>query len=86
MEIEVRDNNEIVFTGYAEDFLFMKENDIELEILLDKLERKPYNSIIRYENMEIEKIKSLMWDWMKILYGKRGKSYGYYFNSGKWKQ
>ena len=63
MEIEVRDNNEIVFTGYAEDFLFMKENDIELEILLDKLERKPYNSIIRYEEMEIKKVQSLMWDW-----------------------
>ena len=38
MEIEVRVDGEDVFIGLAEDFLFIKDCDIELENLLDKLE------------------------------------------------
>lgn len=51
-----------IFRGEAEEFLFEKENNIELEILLDKLELKPYNSIVRFENLRIEKMLDLLWD------------------------
>ena len=63
MEIEVRVDGEIVFIGLAEDFLFMKDCDIELENLLDKLETMDYNSIVEFENMEIEKLEERpLWD------------------------
>ena len=62
MIIEVRECDEVVFNGDADEFLFMKDNDIELENLLDKLESKPYNSIVRFENVEIEKLLDLLWD------------------------
>ena len=62
MEIEVRVDNEVVFNGDADEFLFMQDNDIELENLLDKLESKPYNSIIRFEETEIEKLEYNLWD------------------------
>lgn len=42
-----------IFRGEAEEFLFEKENNIELEILLDKLESMPYNSVIKIENLKI---------------------------------
>ena len=57
MEIEVRVDGEIVFIGLAEDFWFIKDCDIELENLLDKLETMDYNSIVEFENMEIEKLE-----------------------------
>lgn len=56
MFIEVKNENEVIFNGEADDFLFMQDNDIELENLLDKLESMRYNSIIRYEDMLIEKL------------------------------
>ena len=62
MIIEVREYNEVVFNGDADEFLFMKDNDIELENLLDKLESKPYNSIVRFEDLRIEKLLDLLWD------------------------
>ena len=34
MIIEVRECDEVVFNGEADDFLFMQDNDIELENLL----------------------------------------------------
>ena len=62
MIIEVRKENNTLFNGDADDFLFMQDNDIELENLLDKLESKPYNSIVRFEDVEIEKLLDLLWD------------------------
>ena len=62
MIIEVRKCDDVVFNGDADEFLFMQDNDIELENLLDKLESKPYNSIVRFENVEIEKLLDLLWD------------------------
>ena len=62
MKIEVRIDNEVVFSGLAEDYLFMNDNDVELELLLDKLESMPYNSIVMFENVEIEKLLDLLWD------------------------
>lgn len=51
-----------IFRGEAEEFLFEKENNIELEILLDKLESMPYNSIVRFEDLKIEKLLDLLWN------------------------
>ena len=45
-----------VFHGEAEEFLFKKENDVELEILLDRLENKWYNEFVAYEELEIYKL------------------------------
>ena len=61
MEIEVRIDNEVVFSGLAEDFLYAHD-DIELEYTLDALETKPIGDIIEYDGMEIEKLESLIWD------------------------
>ena len=62
MKIEVKVDDEVVFYGLAEDYLFMNDNDTELELLLDKLESMPYNSIVMFENVEIEKLLDLLWD------------------------
>ena len=62
MKIEVKVDDEVVFYGLAEDYLFMNDNDVELELLLDKLESMPYNSIVMFENVEIEKLLDLLWE------------------------
>ena len=62
MIIEVRECDEVVFNRDADEFLFMQDNDIELENLLDKLESKPYNSIVRFEDLRIEKLLDLLWE------------------------
>ena len=62
MEIEVRVDNEVVFNGLAEDFLFMKDCDMELETVLNEMEIMKDGSIINYDGMEIEKLESLIWD------------------------
>ena len=62
MKIEVKVDDEVVFYGLAEDYLFMNDNDLELELLLDKLELMPYNSIVMFENVEIEKLLDLLWE------------------------
>ena len=62
MKIEVKVDDEVVFYGLAEDYLFMNDNDTELELLLDKLESMPYNSIVMFENVEIEKLLDLLWE------------------------
>ena len=62
MIIEVRECDEVVFSGDADEFLFMQDNDIELENLLDKLERMPYNSIVKFEATEIEKLEYNLYD------------------------
>ena len=62
MKIEVKVDDEVVFYGLAEDYLFMNDNDTELELLLDKMESMPYNSIVRFENVEIEKLLDLLWE------------------------
>ena len=62
MKIEVKVDDEVVFYGLAEDYLFMNDNDLELELLLDKMESMPYNSIVMFENVEIEKLLDLLWD------------------------
>ena len=62
MKIEVKIDDEVVFYGLADDYLFMNDNDIELELLLDKLELMPYNSIVMFENVEIEKLLDLLWE------------------------
>ena len=61
MEIEVRIDNEVVFSGLAEDFLYAHD-DIELEYALDALETKPFWTIIEYDGMEIEKLERFIWD------------------------
>ena len=45
-----------IFHGEAEEFLFEKENDEELEILLDRLENMYYNEFVTYEELEIYKL------------------------------
>ena len=62
MIIEVRECDEVVFNGDADEFLFMQDNDIELENLLDKMESMPYNSIVKFEETEIEKLEYNLWD------------------------
>lgn len=62
MRIEVRIDGMLMFSGLAEDYLFMNDNDTELELLLDKLESMPYNSIVRFEDMRIEKLLDLLWE------------------------
>ena len=62
MEIEVRIDNEVVFSGLAEDFLFMKDCDMELEIVLNEMEIMKDGSIVNYDGMEIEKLESTLWD------------------------
>ena len=62
MKIEVKIDDEVVFYGLAEDYLFMNDNDVELELLLDKLESMPYNSVVMFENVEIEKLLDLLWE------------------------
>ena len=59
MEIEVRIDNEVVFSGLAEDFLYAHD-DIELEYALDELDTKPIGTIIEYDGMEIEKLEVLL--------------------------
>ena len=62
MIIEVRKCDDVVFNGDADDFLFMQDNDIELENLLDSLDTMSYNSIIRFEDVEIEKLEYDLYD------------------------
>lgn len=62
MRIEVRVDGVLMFSGLAEDYLFMNDNDAELELLLDKLESMPYNSIVRFDDIEIEKLLDLLWN------------------------
>ena len=62
MIIEVRECDEVVFSGDADEFLFMQDNDIELENLLDKLELMPYNNIVKFEETEIEKLEYNLYD------------------------
>jgi hypothetical protein len=62
MRIEVRIDGMLMFSGLAEDYLFMNDNDAELELLLDKLESMPYNSIVRFDDIEIEKLLDLLWN------------------------
>ena len=62
MRIEVRIDGMLMFSGLAEDYLFMNDNDTELELLLDKLERMDYNSVVRLENREIEKLVDVLWE------------------------
>ena len=40
----------------------MNDNDTELELLLDKMESMPYNSIIMFEETEIEKLEYNLYD------------------------
>lgn len=58
MEIEVRIDNEVVFNGLAEDFLYQNDLDIELEDLLDRLDSMLDGSIVFFEDMEIEKLET----------------------------
>ena len=58
MEIEVRIDNEVVFSGLAEDFLYQNDLDIELEDLLDRLDSMLDGSIVFFEDMEIEKLET----------------------------
>lgn len=62
MRIEVRVDGMLMFSGLAEDYLFMNDNDTELELLLDELERMDYNSVVRLENREIEKLVDVLWE------------------------
>ena len=62
MRIEVRIDGMLMFSGLAEDYLFMNDNDTELELLLDKMEPMPYNSIIKFEDVEIEKLEYNLYD------------------------
>lgn len=62
MRIEVRIDGMLMFSGLAEDYLFMNDNDEELGLLLDKLESMPYNSIVRFDDIEIEKLLDLLWN------------------------
>ena len=51
-----------IFHGEAEEFLFEKENDVELEILLDRLENRCYNEFVTYEGEGLEIYKLNPWE------------------------
>ena len=57
MQITVVDENmETIFEGYADDYLFDNDNDVDLEVLLNNLEsKKDYSSITTY-NLDGEEI------------------------------
>ena len=51
MFITVEDfNDNLVFKGEADDFLFQNDNDIELETILEKLEYKNFGDSILVKN------------------------------------
>ena len=59
MYIWVKDsNNEIIFKGYADDFLFLNDNDSILEYALNELERQR-NKILNiiFDGQEITLIR-----------------------------
>lgn len=62
MEIEVRSNGEVIFTGLAENFLFQNDLDAELEDLLVGLDFMLEGSIIFFNDMEIEKLETSLYN------------------------
>ena len=62
MEIEVRSNGEVIFTGLAENFLFQNDLDAELEDLLVGLDSMLEGSIIFFNDMEIEKLETSLYN------------------------
>lgn len=66
MVILVEDNNEVLFEGDADDFLFYNEDDMDLEILLNKLDNMKMNSSVKALNSDgneitITKIENLVY-------------------------
>ena len=62
MEIEVRSNGKVIFTGLAENFLFQNDLDAELEDLLVGLDSMLEGSIIFFNDMEIEKLETSLYN------------------------
>lgn len=67
MVITVKDeNNEVLYEGDADDFLFYNEDDDDLEIILNKLDNMKTNSSIKAYNSDgnivtITKIENLIY-------------------------
>lgn len=66
MVILVEDNNEVLFEGDADDFLFYNEDDMDLEIILNKLDNMKMNSSVKALNSDgneitITKIENLVY-------------------------
>lgn len=51
--VEDSDNNE-VFRGEADDFLYENENDIDLENILEDLEYRSFGDSIRISNDDVD--------------------------------
>ena len=51
--VEDSDNNE-VFRGEADDFLYENENDIDLENILEDLEYRNFGDAIRISNDDVD--------------------------------
>ena len=51
MQIKVENENDIIFEGDADDFLFENDSDMDLEIILNDLEEQDdYSAIDAYNN------------------------------------
>ena len=66
MVILVEDDNEVLFEGDADDFLFYNEDDMDLEIILNKLDNMKMNSSVKALNSDgneitITKIENLVY-------------------------
>ena len=51
MQIKVENENDIIFEGDADDFLFENDSDMDLEIILNDLEeKKDFSTVDAYDN------------------------------------
>lgn len=51
MQIKVENENDIIFEGDADDFLFENDSDMDLEIILNDLEEQnDYSAVDAYNN------------------------------------
>lgn len=54
MCIKVLNENQTIFKGEADDFLFIQNNDSELEFFLNKLELMEYDKYFKFTNYNNE--------------------------------
>lgn len=51
MQIKVENENDVIFEGDADDFLFENDSDMDLEIILNDLEEQDdYSAVDAYNN------------------------------------
>jgi len=52
MQIKVENENDIIFEGDADDFLFENDSDMDLEIILNELEEKKVFTKMKALNLD----------------------------------